>query len=98
MELTDASGKPLQEVTVRLSGREVTDLLVAASEMDDGTRDHTVIRDQDGSLLAVYLDRPEAGPIEKAMDWWVGPIVLLAVVLVVIGAFTVARGLLRLLF
>lgn len=98
MEIRDGAGKRVQEATLRLSPEEMTDLLVATSQIDDGTTEHAVIRDQDGNVLAVYLDRPESTPIERGMDWWVGPIILTAVVLLGIGAFTVARALVRLLF
>jgi hypothetical protein len=32
------------------------------------------------------------------MDWWVGPIILLVVLFVAVGAFTIARGLVHSLF
>jgi hypothetical protein len=30
-------------------------------------------------------------PIERQMDWWVGPLILFGIVFVVIGAVTVIR-------
>lgn len=98
VELRDSGGKVLGEVTVRLSPDEVTDLLVAASELDDGSSDHALLRSRDGVTLAVY--RTDEGPsaLQSGTDWWVGPLVLLAVVLLVVGAYTIARGVVVLIF
>lgn len=98
MELTDSSGRALNEVTVRLTAGEVTELLVAASEIDDGTTDHHLVRDPDGSALALYVERDDATPLERGMDWWVGPVLLLVAIFILIGIFTVARGVVGLLF
>ncbi|MEX2586813.1 MAG: hypothetical protein WD602_02320 [Actinomycetota bacterium] len=98
MELRDPGGKQLREVTVRLDGDEVTELLVAASELDDGTSDHALLRSRDGVALAVY--RTDNGPsaLQSGTDWWMGPLVLLALVLLVVGAYTIARGIVVLIF
>jgi hypothetical protein len=98
MKLTDSSGKTLSEVTVRLNAGEVTELLVAASEIDDGTTDHNLVRDPQGSALALYVDRDQATPLERGMDWWTGPVLLLVAIFILVGIFTVAKGLVGLLF
>jgi len=98
VQITDAAGKALTEVTIALSEQEVTDLLVAASEIDDKTSDHALLRDPDGFSLALYLNRDAPPPLVRGLDWWIGPIILFAGILLVSGAFTIARGLLRLLF
>lgn len=98
MQITDSSGRALSEVTVRLTTGEVTELLVAASEMDDGTTDHNLLRDGEGSALALYVERDEASPLERGTDWWVGPILLLLAIFILVGALTIARGLVELLF
>ncbi|MDQ4149943.1 MAG: hypothetical protein M3164_08165 [Actinomycetota bacterium] len=98
MEISDPRGRNLTEVTVHLTEDEITELLVAASELDDRTSDHALLRDRDGSTLAVYRRTDEKGPLERGTDWWVGLAVLLLVILVVVGAYTVARSILGLLF
>ena len=98
MEITDDRGKALNEVTVRLTDDEVTELLVAASDLEDDAEGHAMLRDADGTTLAVYHATDEATPLQRGTDWWVGPLVLLAVILVVVGAYTIGRGLMDLLF
>ena len=97
VEIQDAQGHPLEEVTLHLSPAEVADLLVGASSLDDGDADHAVIRDDEGRSVALYLGG-EAAPLNRSFDWWVGPIVLLLVVVLAAGAFTLARGLIHSLF
>ena len=98
MEIRDPQGRPLLEVTVHLSQGEISDLLVAASEIDDGGAAHAVLRDEAGNALALYRQSDEPGPLARQTDWLIGPAILLAVVLMAVGAFTMARGLLRILF
>jgi hypothetical protein len=98
VQIQDQGGKPIQEVTVTLTSDEVTELLVGTSQIDDGSRDHAFLRDHDGTVLAVYRDDTTAGPLKTGTDWWVGPILLLAALLLIVGAFTIARGVVGLLF
>lgn len=97
MEISDGQGQSLEEVTLRLSPAEVADLLVGASSLDDGGADHAVIRDDEGRSVALYLGG-DATPLDRSMDWWVGPIVLVLVVFLAAGAYTLARGLIHSLF
>lgn len=98
MEIRDGQGHPLPEVTVHLSEAEVSDLLVAASEIETGDRGHAVLRDEAGNALALYRATDEPGPLARQTDWLIGPAILVAVVLMLVGAYTVARGFLRILF
>lgn len=98
MDIKDAQGRTLKEVVIRLSPEEMADLLVATSEVDDGTSDHLYLRDPQGFTLAIYREGEESKPLEHASDWWVGPILLIVILLLVIGAFAVARGVVGLLF
>lgn len=98
MDIKDGRGHDLEEVVLRLSSDEMADLLVATSEVDDGTADHVFLRDASGRTLAIYPDREESQPLERASDWWVGPLLLGVILLLVIGAFSVARSLVGLLF
>ena len=81
-----------------MTSQEVTDLLVAASEIDDGTADHGLVRDPQGAALALYVERDDATPLERGTDWWVGPILLLVAIFILVGAFTIAKGLVGLFF
>ncbi|CAN5820384.1 hypothetical protein BH23ACT12_BH23ACT12_02130 [soil metagenome] len=98
MELTDDRGRTLNEVTVRLTEEEIVELLVAASDLEGDAETHAMLRDAGGTTLAVYHATDEATPLQRGTDWWVGPLVLLAVILVVVGAYTIGRGLVDLLF
>lgn len=98
MEISDGQGQSLEEVTLRLSPAEVADLLVGASSLDDGGADHAVIRDDEGRSVALYLGGGEATPLDRSMDWWVGPIVLILALFLAAGAYTLARGLIHSLF
>ncbi len=98
MEIRDARGKQTPEAILRMSRQEVTDLLVEASQVDDGSKEHALIRDAAGTTLAIYVETEEAPPLERHTDWWAGPLILFLVLLVLIGAFTLARGIVALLF
>lgn len=98
MQIKDSSGQPLDEVVIEMGATEVTDLLVSLSQLDDGTNDHAFYRAPDGSAIAIYTPDTDPTPLQKGTDWWIGPLILVAVLLVVVGAFTVARGLVNLLF
>lgn len=98
MDITDAQGHPLGEVTLRLDPREVADLLVGASSIDDGSADHAVIRDEEGRSVALYLGSGGTSPLQRHSDWWVGPILLLIFVFLAAGAYTLAHALVHALF
>lgn len=85
-------------MTINLSAEEVTELLVAASEIDQGGASHALMRDRKGRTLAMYRDTHQAPPLDEGTDWWVGPILLLVLIVVVLGVVTIARGIVGLLF
>lgn len=88
----------MDEVTVRLQREEITELLVAASQLEDGNERHVVVGDQAGNIVALYRETGEAPPLQRQFDWWLGPLILAAVIFMGIGAFTIAKGIVRLLF
>ncbi|GAC1375250.1 MAG: hypothetical protein NVSMB32_18250 [Actinomycetota bacterium] len=98
MDISDAQGRPLEEITLRLSAAEVADLLVGASSIDDGSADHAVVRDVEGRSVALYLGSGDVTPLDRQTDWWVGPILLVVVLFLAAGAYTLARGLIHALF
>lgn len=98
MRIFDHRGKQIPEATIKLPKEEITELLIAASQIDDGTTDHKLLRDPSGNNLAIYLDTGEKTPIQRQTDWWVGPLILILVVILVIGVYTIARSLINFLF
>ena len=98
MEIKDSRGRTLNEVTIRLNDDETVELLVAASQLEDASIEHAMLRDNAGSTLAVYRDSDQPNPLQRGTDWWLGLAVLLLVVLVTVGAYTIARGIIGLLF
>jgi hypothetical protein len=71
---------------------------VEASQVDDGSKDHALLRDESGSTLAIYVETEARAPLERHFDWWVGPAILFFIILVLVGAFTIARGVISLIF
>ncbi len=98
MELKDGRGRALNEVIVNLSDEEVTELLVATSQLDDTDAGHALLRTPEGTTLAIYRTSDQAPELARGTDWWMGPVVLVAVVFLVVGAYTIARGVLALIF
>ncbi len=98
MEIADDRGRSLNEATVRLTDEEILELLVAASDLEKDPEGHAMLRATDGTTLAVYHATDDPTPLQRGTDWWVGPLVLIAVILVVVGAYTIGRGLVDLLF
>lgn len=76
----------------------MTELLVATSQLEGGEVTHAIVRDSAGNAVAIYPELKEPEPIERQVDWWLGPLLLILVLLMVIGAFTLARGLVVMLF
>lgn len=81
-----------------MSQEEMTELMVAASELEGGEVSHAIVRDSQGNAVAIYPDPKEPEPIERQVDWWLGPLLLVLVLLMAIGAFTLARGFVAMLF
>lgn len=81
-----------------MSQEEMTELMVAASQLEGGEVSHAIVRDAEGNALAIYPKPMQAEPIERQVDWWLGPLLLVLVLLMVIGAFTLARGFVAMLF
>lgn len=97
MKIQDARGRTIPEVTLQLQDEEVTDLMVAASQLEEGSVSHAIVRDSSGNAVALYMRSEELEPLERQVDWWLGPVILLVVVLVGVGAYTIVRGIIGLL-
>jgi hypothetical protein len=98
VKIQDARGRTIPEVTLQLQEEEVTDLMVAASQLEGGSVSHAIVRDPTGNAVALYMRSEDLEPLERQVDWWLGPLILVVVVLVVIGAVTIVRSIIGLLF
>ncbi|MDP9068142.1 MAG: hypothetical protein M3N53_07335 [Actinomycetota bacterium] len=92
MKIEDRRGEAVPETTVTVDDEELIDLLQGLADLIEGKREHLHFQQLGGPELVVQRAGAEdAAPIERQMDWWVGPLVLFAVVFVIIGAVTVVR-------
>lgn len=92
VRIEDQSGASLPEATVTVDDEELIDLLQGLADVVEGTRPHLHFRQPGGPQLVVRrTSTSDADPLGRQMDWWVGPLVLFALVFVIIGAATVIR-------
>ncbi|MEA2459833.1 MAG: hypothetical protein QOH90_10 [Actinomycetota bacterium] len=92
MRIEDRKGEALSEATVTVDDRELIDLLQGLADVIEGKREHLHFAQAGGSQLVVrraYDDDDD--PIERQMDWWVGPLVLFGALFVVVGFATVVH-------
>lgn len=92
MKIEDKGGKSLTEATLTLDDEELVDLLTGLADVIEGDRKHLHFNQLGGPQLVVRrTEEAESDPLGRQSDWWMGPLVLLAVVFIVIGAATVIR-------
>lgn len=92
MQIEDRSGESLAEATVSLDDEELIDLLQGLADVVEGTREHLHFQQVGGPQLVVRrATDSQDDPLGRGLDWWVGPLVLLAILFIVIGAATVIR-------
>jgi hypothetical protein len=91
MNIEDRSGRSLPEVTVTVDETEAVSLLEGLSDVVQGVKDHLHFAQLGGPQLVVRKGPTDDDPLGRQMDWWVGPLVLLGIVLVVVGTVTIAR-------
>lgn len=92
MRIEDRSGEPLKEATVTVDDAELIDLLQGLADVVEGTRPHLHFSQLGGPQLVVRrATEDDPDPLGRQMDWWLGPLVLLGILFVVIGAITVGR-------
>ncbi len=92
MKIEDRRGEPLAEATVTVDDEELIDLLQGLADVVEGKREHLHFSQLGGPQLVVRRTaEAEDDPLGRQLDWWMGPLVLVGIVFVVIGAATVIR-------
>ncbi len=94
MRIEDRRGEPVDEATVTVDDAELIDLLQGLADLVEGKRElvHVTESQVGGPHLAFKRGSgEEVEPLDRQMDWWVGPLVLFAVVFLVIGLVTFVR-------
>jgi hypothetical protein len=92
MKIEDRDGESLPEATISVDEAELIDLLEGIADVVEGTREHLHFSQLGGPQLVVRrATENDDDPINRQLDWWVGPLILLGVLFVVIGAYTFVR-------
>jgi hypothetical protein len=92
MKIEDRQGESLAEATVTVDDEELIDLLQGLADVVEGKREHLHFQQLGGPQLVVRRTaEAENDPLGRQLDWWMGPLILLGIVFVVIGAATVIR-------
>jgi hypothetical protein len=98
VKIEDRRGESLSEATVTVDDEELVDLLQGLADVIEGERTHLHFRHPGGPQLVVRrAAEADADPLGRQMDWWVGPLVLAAAILIVVGAANVVSWAARLL-
>lgn len=92
MRIEDRRGEAVDEATLTVDDEELIDLLQGLADVIEGKREHLHFQQLGGPELVVRRssDADEA-PLERQMDWWVGPLILFTVLFTIVGAITIIR-------
>jgi hypothetical protein len=92
MKIEDRGGESLPEVTLTVDENEIVSLLEGIADVIEGKREHLHFAQPGGPQLVIrHAAEGDADPLGRQMDWWVGPLVLLAALFIVLGAATFIR-------
>ena len=92
MRIEDRRGEAVDETTVTVDDEELIDLLQGLADLVEGKREHLHFQQLGGPELVVQrASEAAAAPIERQMDWWVGPLILFTVLFTIVGAITIIR-------
>jgi hypothetical protein len=90
MKIEDQRGQSVNEATLVVDDDELIDLLQGLADLVEGKRPHLHFAQMGGPQLVVRRTaEAEADPLGRQADWWWGPLVLGAAVLIVVGAINV---------
>ncbi|MCA1709444.1 MAG: hypothetical protein LC808_41650 [Actinobacteria bacterium] len=92
MKIEDRRGESLTEATVTVDDQELMDLLQGLADVVEGTREHLHFNQLGGPQLVVRRAlQTDDDPLRRQLDWWLGPLVLVGVLLLIIGLATLVR-------
>lgn len=92
MRIEDRRGEPVEEATVTVDDEELINLLQGLADLVEGKREHLHFQQLGGpELVVTRASEADAAPIERQMDWWVGPLILFTVLFTIVGAITIVR-------
>ncbi len=92
MRIEDRRGEPIVETTVTVDDAELIEMLEGLADLVEGKREHVHFdASPDQQLVVKKGSTEETEPIERQMDWWVGPLVLGMVLFFAIGLVTFIR-------
>ena len=92
MKIEDQRGDSLAEATVTVDDEELLDLLQGLADVVEGTREHLHFKQVGGPQLVVRRHTEgDPDPLGRQLDWWMGPLILVAAIFIVIGAVTFVR-------
>jgi hypothetical protein len=89
MKIEDRRGQSLPEATVTVDENEIVSLLEGIADVIEGKREHLHFAQPGGPQLVVRrAAEGDSDPLGRGLDWWIGPLVLLAALFIVLGAAT----------
>jgi hypothetical protein len=92
MKIEDRRGESLTEATVTVDDQELMDLLQGLADVVEGSREHLHFNQLGGPQLVVRrAHEGDDDPLGRQLDWWLGPLVLAAAILLVVGLATMIR-------
>ena len=92
MKIEDRRGESLPEATVTVDDDEIISLLQGLADVIEGKRTHLHFSQPGGPQLVVRPAAEEdSDPLGRQTDWWMGPLVLIAILFIVLGAATFVR-------
>ena len=92
MRIEDRHGESLTEATVTVDDQELMDLLEGLADVVEGSREHLHFNQLGGPQLVVSrAHEGDDDPLGRQLDWWLGPLVFVAALLIVVGLATMIR-------
>lgn len=92
MKIEDRRGEPLTEATVTVDEQELMDLLQGLADVVEGSREHLHFKQLGGPQLVVRRAHgDDDDPLGRQLDWWLGPLVFVAALLIIVGLATMIR-------
>lgn len=92
MKIEDRHGESLTEATVTVDDQELMDLLQGLADVVEGSREHLHFNQLGGPQLVVRrAAEGDDDPLGRQLDWWLGPLVFGAAILLILGLATLIR-------